>query len=601
MSIARHVVPASFLLLTGLLLFPSAGRDDSHITYWSAHALSHFGEMLNYNGDRVEQSSSLLLVVLLAIVHGFSRIDLVVLGRGFSVLCAIATLAAAYRLGERIRPGAGFATSLLCSSAVYFVYWAFGGLESSLASLTVVVMILTWASYLTAPGRQALGLATLASGCVALVRPEMPIVLLCMLLGAAALLLARRWTATEDAASEDRRMLVGLGVLAGMSAGLCLLVFGFRLIYFDSLFPQPVIAKSAEFSWQRVSNGFHYLISGSHPENIPAVGSYLLASWFITIPVVIGALGALRAGWREVTGARVNPYALLSVVFLAAYFAFIVLTEGDWMEGGRMISHALPVAVAFVAYLLVTSIESSGVRSVVLMLLFLSQAFVVLDFAASRSVGMPFWTGIEQVENYAIEYGAEDYTYFDRTNRDHLRNIPTLYQMDRIIAQLLEGDREQVHIMAHQMGVMPYYLARKYFKRVRFFDVNGLTDRVVTEAPVFAFAKRSIIGARGVVVRFIGHRKEVEADPNFVVPDVFVYQYYDNYRLPAAGFDRMGFVVVYEQTGEISTGSRHFPGWKIWANQLIAVRRDLMPELSVLPPARLDMLDAKIVQPGFAW
>jgi hypothetical protein len=85
------------------------------------------------------------------------------------------------------------------------------------------------------------------------------------------------------------------------------------------------------------------------------------------------------------------------------------------------------------------------------------------------------------------------------------------------------------------------------------------------------------------------------------VPDVFVYQYYEYSRLPDVVFDRMGFVVVYHQTGEISTGSRHFPGWEMWANQLIAVRRDLMPELSVLSPARLDMLDAGIVQPGSAW
>jgi hypothetical protein len=601
MSVARRALPACFLFLTGLLLFPSAGRDDAHIMYWSAHALTNFGEMLNYNGDRVEQSSSLLFVLLLSIAHALSRIDLVFLGRGLSVACGIATVLVAHRLGDRIRPGAGFATSLLCSSAVYFVYWSFGGLESSLAALTAVVMILTWGSYLNAPGQRALALAALATASVALVRPEMPVVMLCMLLGSACLLLARRLTAKGGALNEDRGMLVRLGVLAGISAGLCLVVFVFRLVYFDSLFPQPVAAKSAEITLQRVSNGLLYLIAGTHPENIGAATTHWLLRGFIAVPVVIGSLGALRAGWQEFTGERVNPYAMLSSVFLAAYFGFIVLVEGDWMEGGRMIAHAIPVAVAFVACLLLRYFESSVVRGVVLLLLFASQTFVVLEFAATRSVGMPLWTGVAQVEHFALAYGAEDYSYFDRTNRDHLRNIPTLHQLDRIVAQLLRGDREKVHIMAHQMGVMPYYLAQKYFRRVQFFDVNGLTDRVTTEAPVFASVNRSTVGTRGVLVKFIQHRGEVEADPNFVVPDLFVYQYYDNYRLPAAVFDQMGFVVVYDQTGEISSGSRHFPGWEMWANQLIAVRRDLLVELSELPTARLEIRNAGIVQPGTGW
>ena len=65
-------------------------------------------------------------------------------------------------------------------------------------------------------------------------------------------------------------MLGRLAVLASMSGGLFLLVFGFRWIYFGSLFPQPVIAKSGALSWSRLWDGIQYLITGMHPATVDA-------------------------------------------------------------------------------------------------------------------------------------------------------------------------------------------------------------------------------------------------------------------------------------------------------------------------------------------
>ena len=265
-----------------------------------------------------------------------------------------------------------------------------------------------------------------------------------------------------------------------------------------------------------------------------------------------------------------------------------------------MNSHALPVATAFVAYALVTFFRSSGVRRAVLVGLFASQVFALIDFAASRSVSMPLWTGLHQVEHYSQEYGASQYSYFDLTNRDHLRNIPTIHQIDRILDQLLEGDREKVHIMAHQMGVMPYYIVQKYFGRVQFLDLNGLTDRVATDATAFASLDRTMVGTTGVMAKFMRDRTAVEADPDFTAPDLIVYQFYQP-QIPRSVFENLGYEVLYVQTGEVSTGSRHFPGRRVWANQLIAVRRDLVPELVELPPPQLDIRETGIVRAGSAW
>jgi hypothetical protein len=598
--IAKCIFPAGFLVLVGVLLFPSAGRDDSHITYWAAYVLSHFGEILNYNGDRVEQSSSLLHVLLLAGLHLVSGIDLVVAGRVLSVLCGVATLAAVHRLGERVRTGVGFAAAVLSASSVFFVYWSFGGLESSLASLSVIGLILAWASYLQVPGRWSLTFATLGTVFVALVRPEMPLVLLCMLVGSSAVLGLRRWTGPSDSVALNTRLFIRLGILAGVSAGVCLLLFAFRIAYFDSLMPQPVIAKSAALSLQRASDGFQYLISGFHPSTMDGSETRSLATWLIGFIFVIGVVGALRAAWDEIKNADMNPYTLLSLMFLAAYYSFIILTEGDWMEGGRMISHALPVAAIFVAHVLTAAFRSNLLRRIALTTLFVLQSYVLLDFVATRSVGMPLWTSLAEFENYATEYGASRYSYFDRTNRDHLRNIPTLDRLDRIVDELLLGDREKVQIMAHQMGFLPYYLSQKYFGRVQFFDLNGLTDRVTTTAVAFSSTKRKNTGTSGVLTQYLRDRARFEADPDVETPDLIVYQFYTP-QIPFAPFRKHGFEIIYVQTGKISSGSRHFPGRRVWANQLIAIRRELLPELTDASLTRLDIHDTGTVRPDSAW
>ena len=72
-------LPSVFLVAVGLRYFVSTGRDDSHITYWPAYTLAHFGDILNYNGERVEQSSSLLHVLVLATFHKLTGVDVVTL------------------------------------------------------------------------------------------------------------------------------------------------------------------------------------------------------------------------------------------------------------------------------------------------------------------------------------------------------------------------------------------------------------------------------------------------------------------------------------------------------------------------------------------
>ena len=67
-------------LALAICLWGQGGQDDKYITYWPARTLAEHGEILNYNGLRLEQSSSLSLVLLLAAVYRLTPFSMPMLG-----------------------------------------------------------------------------------------------------------------------------------------------------------------------------------------------------------------------------------------------------------------------------------------------------------------------------------------------------------------------------------------------------------------------------------------------------------------------------------------------------------------------------------------
>jgi hypothetical protein len=132
MQYARFHITALAVLGLGFLLYVSTGYDDSYISFWPAHTLATSGELLNYNGDRVEQSSSLLHTVLLALLTGTTRISLPILGYWFGVAMGALTLVRAPALVRALGREPSVPLALLVASAPPFVYWAFGSLETTL-------------------------------------------------------------------------------------------------------------------------------------------------------------------------------------------------------------------------------------------------------------------------------------------------------------------------------------------------------------------------------------------------------------------------------------------------------------------------------------
>ena len=313
-----NIIPFVLFLIIGLLVFPSAGRDDAHITYWAAHALSKYGQIVNYNGDRIEQSSSLLYTVLLAILTKLSRIDLPALGVISSVACSILTIGLLGPL-SKLTDVPKTSSRLLLATATPFVYWGFGGQEASLASASILLFMVAYLRFIATKRIADALFVMFAVSMYMTVRPEAVFVIVLFLLGMASIRLFLRESPKGD-----------FHVIA-MVVGLFALLACWRLIYFGSLFPQPIAAKiGSNISLLHSARiGLNYL--GRSMRQYPVFVLLLFPGY-----TFVSKLKGL-----EIFKSRGIPI----FVFSFAYLLFVVFSGGDWMEGARFVVPVLPLLI----------------------------------------------------------------------------------------------------------------------------------------------------------------------------------------------------------------------------------------------------------------
>ena len=575
--ILSYLTPPLLLLALGFALFSSTGRDDAHITYWPAYSLSHFGEMVNYSGERVEQSSSLLQVLWLAAAHTLSGIDIVTLGRVCSILFGVLSLVAVYVLAARIHPDIGFTSALLVGTSAYFVYWAFGGLESTLMAFAALCLVLSYADFLKAPDVPFARLAWPAgtTAMFVLVRPETTVVLVCLLIGAlAAVYLKQKVGADVGAEALHRRYLKRLLLLLGLGVLISALVFAFRWAYFGSFFPQPVAAKADGVSLHKLREGTGYLVDHLFR------GRYVIAVSLVTV------FGVGYAVWDQLRTRVLNPHTLLCLSFLAAYVAFIVFSGGDWMEAGRFVVHLLPVAVLFVPFAFRRLTRSDVTFVLLLTGVIALHTRAILHVAIKESTGLPAWSRTyDEYGHAAAEPDPFTFSWFERKNRVHLREIPTIRRLDDVVARVTASTDETPLIMSGQMGMVLYHTAKRHYGEIDVIDRAGLADRVFTRCPLTADLPRRAKGLIFDYSTYFTHQVALEQQCEVRRPAIIVDALQaDRYQDEVAAH---GYTVVYTQEGNLLSGSERLPGRRIIGDQFIAVRSDLVPTLGDFEPVHI--------------
>jgi hypothetical protein len=201
--------------------------------------------------------------------------------KGVDLACAAAAAALVTRRASR---GAWWVAVLVGTNAA-FLPWSVAGLGGGLAALLLV---------LAAPGsRRAAGVAGLAVGLLAWLRPEACVAGVVLLLG--------------HAPSLRRRALAvaTVGVLA---------VIVFRGALFGHVLPMALAAKPST-----PLSGLGYVLRGS--------------------VVCFGFLGLLAVA----AGARSSPLGRVYAAAVGAQLAAVALAGGDWMPGFRLLAPIVPI------------------------------------------------------------------------------------------------------------------------------------------------------------------------------------------------------------------------------------------------------------------
>jgi hypothetical protein len=532
-------------LAIAICLFGQGGQDDKYITYWPARTLAEHGEIVNYNGARLEQSSSLSLVLLLAVVYKLTPLSMPLVGYLVSLAGAAGAAWLSERLARRMGLGARAGVAAAVLTAPSFGYWATSGMETPWLPLAALWFI----DELTAPeasrGRaHGLRLALAALG-FAGVRPEAPLLLGGLCVGSVAL------------AAFARRPLVASARGAGVGLAAIAAVFGFRKLYFDAWWPHPALVKTGGFD---PVEGLFYLWD-----------SALNAGVFPLLLFVAGAgLVAARVAQR-----RDGDVAALVTALGIGQLAFLVTSGGDWMSGGRFFAPVVPalVLVGFVA--LEALAPATRTRNLLVAAYCVSNLlFAVQILHLGIGDGQPLWTVRGAIERVEARIGPSPIARVELMNRLHRRDAVVIAGLleisDAIVARV---PSRRIHVMTGQAGMMAYHLAARHPGRINLLDLWSLTDRQLIDCFPPGSIETSKWGTLIGTFRPLAEHREITARCGLPLPDVFVNPELEPH-LPKQ-FAELGYELVYHQVGHLGrVEGGFFPSWYP-ADGFIAVKREV--------------------------
>ncbi|TCK27557.1 hypothetical protein [Pseudonocardia endophytica] len=523
------------LVGAGLLLFGPAGLDDSYITFGVVDRLLATGAIENYNGDPVEQSSSLLHVLVLAVVTLATSLPVPIVGLLVGVLFGAATTVLAAVLAERLQRGAAAPAALIVGTGAYLVHWSFGGLETSLAAFVLLLAAAVTVRVLErGTGSGVLVAFTAVALAQTLVRPEAGFVLIAGLVGAGVLL--RRY---PDAV---RRLAVLVAVAAAVGIAVALVRWG----YTGHPVPQPVVAKTGAPVADTVLRGLTYF------------DRWLLRPVTVVVIVVALAGAFLHRGRRPAVETVLWAFA-------AAGVAAAVFSGGDLMMAGRFFVPSVAVIGLLAGVGFVRAAERYGRRVAVGLAAVLVGAQVIGlgQTMLQDSAGQPAWAPDLVVPGTPAGFSPP---WVERRNRVHLRDAAFLPAVSAEIDRLRAKLGRPVLVGGGQAGMVMRYLELDDPDRQRYIDTNRLADD--TLAPCDALTAHSPIGAH------LSYRDWMASPTRCGAPEPDLI--FDLRPVRDQLLSTGRYVLVHEQADPtLPPGAAVVPGTERVTGQFVAVRADL--------------------------
>lgn len=545
------VACAVLLLLTQCIaLYGYTGRDDAFLTYWPALTLAEHGKIFNYNGQLIEQSSTLLHTLCLGLAHKLlPLIDMPTLGWGLSLLAGIAVLLTTAGILHLHRINA--ASLLVLAATPSLLFWSSSGMETAgTTALLTGILLLCLRKENTRLEYSGCVIVTILT---VLIRPESFLVLGCF--AVLALIFLRLFT--KESAEFSSRFFT----LLFITTTTFLLVSIWRHYYFGAWFPQPVSAKN----------------HGIAPDNILKGLSYIAWAGGSRVTVLLTATGLLA--WLATVFFRQHPHRvsiLLAGALALAQIAFIVSAGGDWMDATRFL---LPVLPALLLCLVLFLSPWRWLQHTMTVLLFTVALYDSWQFAQTESTGLAIQERNAVINRYLPSLAQQE--IFSRTelqSKDALRDIPQLEHLKSLI-NIIQRDRDSLQIASIQMGFIPYHLDKLFYPRLHFLDLRALSTNDLTQCTVTRNFPRTDSGLKISYEDFFSLLPELTTRCNIQKPDII----YDlGYAMRKDVLARNGYAITFLQQRSIQGD---FSRRAIGSELFVAVRQELaeqygLPDLS---------------------
>ena len=536
------------LLAQCLFLYGNTARDDAFFTYWPAYSLAEHGSILNYNGEHVEQSSTLLYTVLLAAAKTLLPFfALPTLSWVLSLLSGVLTLwIFAATLKDR---NAHATTTVLLASASPVIFWSSSGMETlSAAFLFTAILFLCTAEK---PIKKHYTLLALCCTAAVLNRPEAFIVLICFVVAMWPLQCLLRWSFRTV---HHRAWFTALLSTVSSAA----LVSAWRYSNFQAWLPQPVTAKYNGNLVSNILNGINYLTHG---------GNSVIALIIMLTGLSCGMLAVLL--WKH----RHRTQIISGCVLAITQMAFILATGGDWMDAARFLLPVLP------ALLLSAVLFFAPWPRILLSLTLPAILFFLYDswqFAQQKSTGFAIHERQAALQQYIPKYllAAKPYSEAEWQSKDALRDIPQLEQLNTLISQL-KNYPQKINIASIQMGFIPYHLASNFPNRLHFLDLRALSTRELTDCPALKPLPHTSNGLIISYEQFFALLPVLNRQCNVQKPDIL----YDlGYNMRKQALEDNGYIVTYLEQRAIRG---HFSTRTIGSELFVAIRKDLAAQYHI--------------------
>jgi hypothetical protein len=518
---AAGVLAAAVLVATQ---FPAGGNDDSHITYWVAHALAERGRIENYNGLQVEQSSSLSLVLVLGFLEWVTGFATPSLGWASSLCFGVLTLVLVALLSAKTSKHAAFWPPVLLGTWLPFLYWSTSGMETTLVTFAGCATVLAAGRLVdasTPPRPSLVAVLGLAAAGFVLVRPETPIELVCALaFGVVSVFLLRPKDEGHAGRTRVRR---ALALFAGALA-LVLVVGLVRLHFFGLVVPNPAAAKSGAFA---LFAGAAYFGGG------------------LVLGGVAFALLALLGVFALLATVRARPPAaatLLLVGWGVSALAFVVASGGDWMPAARLLVPLGPALAvlsgeALGAIARYTRVGAHAAGAVVVALNVAS----ALSFGGSGANGSYRGKAAHEGRKRLRPPDIANFSFSELANRAHRRDARLLGPLLALMRRLNPSEGAPITLMSGQAGMVPYYVFREFYGRARFIDLYTLTTPEILPCVPSRHQKRKVQGVHISPGYVIDHADEMDAPCGAERPHIV----FSTGRCPSY-LEKRGYACFYE-------------------------------------------------------